>query len=184
MSLRLLPLLAAVFAASAFADAGHYNFGHPAKPAEATRTVEITLGEMYYEPASVQVKAGETVRFVLKNEGSLLHEFSLGDAAAHAEHQKQMLMMQQMGMLTPTEMKRDMPMDHGHMMDHGQMGHGMDSAEHAAMMKHEHANSVLVEPGKSAELTWTFTQATGLEFACNIPGHYQAGMVGNIEIGQ
>ncbi|MCY1274137.1 Copper binding protein, plastocyanin/azurin family [compost metagenome] len=176
MSLRLLPLLSALLAVPALADAGRYSFGHPANPADATRTVEIVMGEMYYEPARLQVKAGETVRFVVKNEGSLLHEFSLGDAAAHAEHQKKMAMMQQMGMLTPTELKHAMPMDHG------QMGHGMDSAEHAAMMRHDDPNSVLVEPGKRAELTWTFSQASGLEFACNIPGHYQAGMTGTLMI--
>lgn len=184
---RLISSAALILAScSAFAAGQDFAFGHPAKAADATRTVEIVMGEMYYEPASVQVKAGETVRFVLKNQGSLLHEFSLGDAAMHAEHQKQMAMMQQMGMLTPTEMKRDMPMDHGKMnhgqMDHSQMGHAMDSAEHAAMMKHDHPNSVLVEPGKTAELTWTFSQATGLEFACNVPGHYQAGMSGTLEI--
>jgi uncharacterized cupredoxin-like copper-binding protein len=39
---------------------------------------------------------------------------------------------------------------------------------------------VLVEPGKTKELTWTFTEATDLEFACNIPGHYESGMVGDI----
>ncbi|UVE16185.1 plastocyanin/azurin family copper-binding protein [Pseudomonas sp. LS44] len=179
MSLRILPLLAAVFTLPVLADtpAGGYSFGHPAKSAGATRTVEIVMGDMYFEPASVQVKAGETVRFVLKNEGSLLHEINLGDAGMHAEHQKRMLMMQQMGMLTPTGMKHDMGA-----MDHSQMGHDMGSADHAAMIKHDDANSVLVEPGKTAELTWTFSQATGLEFACNIPGHYQAGMVGNIEI--
>ncbi|MBB4820987.1 putative cupredoxin-like copper-binding protein [Pseudomonas alcaligenes] len=145
--------------------AGGYAFGHPGKAAEADRTVEITLGDMYYEPASLEVKAGETVRFVLKNTGGLLHEFNLGDAAMHAAHQKEMLQMQQMGMLTPTGMNHDM----------GQMDHG-------AMMKHDDPNSVLVEPGKTAELTWTFSAATGLEFACNIPGHYQAGMVGRLKV--
>jgi uncharacterized cupredoxin-like copper-binding protein len=49
-------------------------------------------------------------------------------------------------------------------------------------MKHDDPNSVLVEPGKTAELTWTFTKASGLEFACNIPGHYQAGMVGKLNV--
>ena len=43
---------------------------------------------MYFKPRVIEVKAGETVRFVLKNEGKLLHEFNLGDAAMHAEHQK------------------------------------------------------------------------------------------------
>ncbi|WP_285961901.1 copper-resistant cuproprotein CopI [Pseudomonas tohonis] len=163
----------------AFADssAGRYAFGHPAKAAEADRTVEITLGDMYYEPAELDVKAGETVRFVLKNTGALLHEFNLGDAAMHASHQKEMLQMQQMGMLTPTGMNHDMGQ-----MDHSKMGHDMAGMDHGAMMKHDDPNSVLVEPGKTAELTWTFSAATGLEFACNIPGHYQAGMVGRLKV--
>lgn len=169
MSARfVLPLLCAL-SLPALADQSHHTFGKSAKAADADRTVEITLGDMYYEPASVQVKAGETVRFVLKNEGALLHEFSLGDAAMHAEHQKHMLMMQQMGMLTPTAMQHDMSK-----MDHSQ--HDMSG------MAHDDPNTVMLEPGQSAELTWTFSQSTGLEFACNIPGHYQAGMVGNIEV--
>ena len=172
MSVRLfLPLLCA-FSLPALADGGHFAFGKPAEAAKADRTVEITLGDMYYEPASVQVKAGETVRFVLKNQGSLLHEFSLGDAAMHAEHQKHMLMMQQMGMIGENGIQ---------LMDHSKMGQGMAGMDHGNMA-HDDPNTVMIPAGKSAELTWTFSQSTGLEFACNIPGHYQAGMVGNIEV--
>jgi uncharacterized cupredoxin-like copper-binding protein len=145
----------------------HFGFGHPAKADQATRTLELTLGDMYFEPKSLAVKEGETVRFVLVNKGQLLHEFNLGDAAMHAAHQQEMLKMVASGMLTSTGMKHDGMAG----MDHGNMG-----------MKHDDPNSVLVEPGKTAELTWTFTKATDLEFACNIPGHYQAGMVGKIAI--
>jgi uncharacterized cupredoxin-like copper-binding protein len=61
------------------------------------------------------------------------------------------------------------------------MSHGAMDMSHGAM-KHDAPNSVLVEPGKTAELTWTFTKVSDLQFACNIPGHYQAGMVGKVEI--
>jgi uncharacterized cupredoxin-like copper-binding protein len=152
-----------------WASPGHaFDFGQPAPAAKATRSVEVVMGDMSFTPRAIEIKAGETVRFVLVNKGRLLHEFNLGDAAMHARHQQEMLKMQQSGMLTPTGMKE---MDHGSMpgMDHG--------------MKHDDPNSVLIEPGKTAELTWTFTKATGLEFACNIPGHYQAGMVGKLTVG-
>ncbi|MDG9924505.1 MULTISPECIES: plastocyanin/azurin family copper-binding protein [unclassified Pseudomonas] len=172
MSARIfLPLLCA-FSLPALADGGHFAFGQPAAAAKADRIVEIVLGDMYYEPAAVQVKAGETVRFVLKNEGGLLHEFSLGDAAQHAEHQKQMLMMQQMGMLGENGIQS---------MDHSKMGHDMAGMDHG-QMSHDDPNTVLIPAGKSAELTWTFAKATGLEFACNLPGHYQAGMVGKLDV--
>jgi uncharacterized cupredoxin-like copper-binding protein len=32
----------------------------------------------------------------------------------------------------------------------------------------------------SGELIWRFTRAMTLEFACNVPGHYEAGMVGQV----
>ncbi|MBV6821525.1 plastocyanin/azurin family copper-binding protein [Pseudomonas sp. PD9R] len=151
-----------------------YDFGQPAPAAKATRSVEVVMGDMSFTPKAIDIKAGETIRFVLVNKGQLLHEFNLGDAAMHARHQQEMLQMQQSGMLTPTAVKE---MDHGAMagMDHGAMGQGM---------KHDDPNSVLVEPGKTAELTWTFSKATNIEFACNIPGHYQAGMVGKLTVSQ
>lgn len=125
------------------------------------------MSDIAFSPKSLDVKAGETVRFVLVNKGQLLHEFNLGHAAMHAAHQKEMLEMQQNGMLTPTGMSRES-------MDHSAMGHGA--------MKHDDPNSVLVAPGKTAELTWTFTKTDNLEFACNVPGHYQAGMVGAVKV--
>ena len=152
--------------------AGHYDFGQPAPAASATRTVEVDMTDMAFTPKSLEVKAGETVRFVLVNNGQLLHEFNLGNAAMHAAHQKEMLEMQQSGMLTPTGVGRGA-------MDHSAMGHG--SMEMPGM-KHDDPNSVLVEPGKTAELTWTFSKADNLEFACNVPGHYQAGMVGKVKV--
>ena len=151
-----------------------YDFGQPATATKTTRSIEVVMGDMSFDPKAIEIKAGETVRFVLVNKGQLLHEFNLGDAAMHARHQQEMLQMQQSGMLMPTGMKA---MDHGSMaaMDHSSEGHGM---------KHDDPNSVLVEPGKTVELTWTFTKATNLEFACNVPGHYQAGMVGKLTVSQ
>ncbi|EJN19426.1 putative copper-binding protein [Pseudomonas sp. GM78] len=161
----LLALGSPVWAASK----ATYDFGQPAPAAKATRSVEVVMADMTFTPKAIEIKAGETVRFVLVNKGQLLHEFNLGDAAMHARHQQEMLQMQQNGMLTPTGMK---PMDHA----------GMAGMGHA--MQHDDPNSVLIEPGKTAELTWTFNKASSLEFACNIPGHYQAGMVGKLTVSQ
>ena len=158
-----------VLSVPALADGAHtFAFGQAAPATKATRTVEVVLQDISFAPTSLDVKAGETVRFVLVNKGQLLHEFNLGDAAMHADHQKEMLKMQANGMLTSTGMGQ---------MDHAAMGHG-----DMGSMKHDDPNSVLVEPGKTAELTWTFSKAGALEFACNLPGHYQAGMVGKLHV--
>lgn len=156
-----------------FADqAQTFAFGEPAPANKATRTVNVVLKDIAFEPKNLQVKAGETVRFVLVNEGKLPHEFNLGDKAMHAEHQKEMVAMQ--GKMFAEAMNHEgmdhEGMDHGQMMDHGG-GHG-----------HGGGNTVLVMPGQRAELTWTFRKSAPIEFACNVPGHYQAGMVGALTI--
>lgn len=61
------------------------------------------------------------------------------------------------------------------------MGHSMGGMKMVGM-EHNDPNSVLIEPGATKELIWTFTKSAGLEFACNVPGHYQSGMVGQFEV--
>jgi uncharacterized cupredoxin-like copper-binding protein len=62
--------------------------------------------------------------------------------------------------------------------------------EHAEMMRKspemEHAdpNQVSVEPGKTGELLWQFTNDGTFDFACLVPGHFEAGMVGKIRVGR
>jgi len=47
-------------------------------------------------------------------------------------------------------------------------------------MKHSHSNSVLIEPNKGAEIIWKFNTEAELEAACNVPGHYEVGMIAKI----
>lgn len=46
---------------------------------------------------------------------------------------------------------------------------------------HDH-NAVLLEPGESGALIWTFTQPGIFEFACLLPGHQEHGMSGPIAV--
>ena len=59
-----------------------------------------------------------------------------------------------------------------------QAEHAEEMAGGGGMM-HGEPNLVSVGAGETKELTWTFTTAMeGLEFGCHVPGHYEAGMVG------
>jgi uncharacterized cupredoxin-like copper-binding protein len=49
-------------------------------------------------------------------------------------------------------------------------------------MTHEEPYMVHVPPGKSGELVWTFNRAGQFDFACLVPGHSEAGMVGSITV--
>jgi len=55
---------------------------------QVTRTIEIGMSDqMRFSPDQLEVKQGETIRFVLRNGGRMLHEFVLGtrtDLDAHA----------------------------------------------------------------------------------------------------
>ena len=174
-SLRLAAAAIAVavfgFASAASADAGHSHgnvHGKPGNAAKVSRTINVTLRDNVFEPNEIAVKAGETIRFVIANKGELIHEFNIGTAEMHAAHQKEMTMMQDMGVLD------------GNRIDYGKMK-SMDMG-HGKMMKHDDPNSALLEPGKTAELVWTFPKPGKLELACNVPGHYEAGMVGRFHI--
>lgn len=168
---RALAVAVAVNALSFVAQAapGHSGghelpYGESVSAAQAKRTVTITVKDNLYEPKTLTVKPGETIRFVVINKGELLHEFALGRPEDHAEHQKMMAMMMDHGMITPTGIDRQkmkMP--------------GMEMHQHTA-----ESGSVLIEPGKTAEITWKFSQPMTLEFACTVPGHYESGMVGKI----
>lgn len=43
-------------------------------------------------------------------------------------------------------------------------------------MKHEDGNTIVVAPGKTGTLIWKFGKKPVVIVACNIPGHFEAGM--------
>ncbi len=172
----LAGLLSGLSAATALAagshGSGHGNampFGQPDDPGKAERSIEVVLLDTEFNLPHLHVRDGETVRFRIRNEGELVHEFNIGTPHMHREHQAEMMEMVEQGMIDATSVHDGM--------DHHAMAGGKDGA-----MAHDDPNSILLEPGESAELTWTFRKADHLEYACNLPGHYQLGMVGPIEI--
>lgn len=56
----------------------------------AARTVEVEMRDNTYSPDRVSVEAGETVRFVITNNGEATHDAFVGDAAAQDDHEAEM----------------------------------------------------------------------------------------------
>jgi uncharacterized cupredoxin-like copper-binding protein len=82
---------AGVLAFVAIGCGGDHGESHGSmSDAKATRTIDVTMKEFAYEPASVSVKTGETVKFVFRNEGQILHDAFIGDEAAQTEHEQEM----------------------------------------------------------------------------------------------
>lgn len=49
-------------------------------------------------------------------------------------------------------------------------------------MVHNDGNTVTLSAGETKELTWRFNQGSEVLFACNIPGHFEAGMLKKVTI--
>lgn len=149
-------LFGASLVASAHGDAGHKDkmaavkkeqkpWGIAGDAKAVTRTITVTMTDnMRFTPDRIEIRQGETVKFVVKNAGKMLHEFVIG---------------------TKTDLD-----------------------EHAALMvkfpgmEHDEPYMAHVAAGKSGDLVWNFNRAGEFDFACLIAGHYQAGMVGKINV--
>lgn len=49
-------------------------------------------------------------------------------------------------------------------------------------MEHDDPNSIRLSAGQSGEIVWKFTTDGEFKFACLIPGHYEAGMHGDVSV--
>jgi uncharacterized cupredoxin-like copper-binding protein len=76
--------------ASAHEDHGNFSAGKPGDPKKPARVVKIKMfegsGKMGFEPARVEVRRGEQVRFVLQNDGEEDHEFVLATVVENRKH--------------------------------------------------------------------------------------------------
>jgi uncharacterized cupredoxin-like copper-binding protein len=143
-------LSAARLSGAAWAHSGHEEteFGKPGDPAKPARIVQVVMreadGRMLYLPDRVTIRKGEQVRFQLRNNGAIDHEFVIGTVEENRRHMKAM--------------------------------------EAHPDMEHDDPNAKRLKPRATGEIVWQFTRPGTFEFACLIPGHYQAGMVGTIVV--
>lgn len=71
--------------------------GQPGDPKKVSRTIEINMNDtMRFTPDNASIKAGETVRFVVKNKGKLNHEMVIGTMDELKEHAEMMRKMPSM----------------------------------------------------------------------------------------
>ncbi|MGZ9710175.1 cupredoxin domain-containing protein [Glaciimonas sp. GNP009] len=119
--------------------------GVPGDASKVVKTIEIDMNDARrFTPATISIKRGETVKFVVKNTGQVKHEIVLGSILELKEHAALMIKFPE--------------------------------------MEHSDPNQVSVEPGKTGELIWQFNKAGTFDFACLQPGHFEAGMRGNIVV--
>ena len=130
------------------------------------RVIKVSMYDNYYHPNKFKIKKNETIKFLVKNKGELVHEFNIATKAMHLKHQNEMMEMVENEIIL------------GDKIDKIKM---KEMAKKNPSMGHSHSNSVLLSPGESAELIWKFSNTLDIEAACNVPGHYEVGMITKID---
>ncbi|MGO4326609.1 plastocyanin/azurin family copper-binding protein [Cupriavidus sp. 2TAF22] len=139
------PAFAAGDHAGHHASEGGDAIGQPGDASRVSRTIVIDMSDdMRFTPSEIAVRAGETIRFLVRNAGRLRHEMVIGSDADLKAHYAAMLKMPE--------------------------------------MEHADPNAVTLDAGKSGELVWHFTRGGRVPFACLQPGHFDAGMRGQIRV--
>ena len=130
------------------------------------RVIKVSMYDNYYQPNSFKIKKNETIKFVVENKGQLVHEFNIATKEMHLKHQPEMMMMVEHEILLADKIdKKKMK----------------EMSKKNPTMAHSHSNSVLLSPGEKAELIWKFSNTVDIEAACNVPGHYDVGMIAKID---
>ena len=77
--------------AFAHGDEDHHGhaaaYGVPGNPDKVSRTVDVSMDDtMRFNPSHISVKRGETIKFVVRNDGKVKHEMVLGNMKELKEH--------------------------------------------------------------------------------------------------
>ena len=139
--------------------------GEKGEANKVDRVIEVKMYDTFYEPNEFKIKKNETIKFIVHNYGELVHEFNIATKEMHLKHQPEMTKMVENEILLANKIDRKKMKE-------------MAKEDHS--MSHSHANSVLLEPSMSGEIIWKFNTNADLEAACNVPGHYESGMIAKI----
>ena len=164
---RILALFILFFHCSASYADKNMKIGFKGKESDINRVIKVKMYDNYYEPNSFQIKAGETIKFEVENLGELVHEFNIANKMMHIKHQPEMEKMVEKEILLADSIDKEKMKKMAK----------MDKA-----MAHSHSNSVLLEPKQKGNIIWKFDNAVNIEIACNVPGHYQVGMIAKVDI--
>ena len=134
--------------------------------ANVDRVITVLMYDNYFEPNLIKVNKNETIKFLVENKGELVHEFNIATKEMHLKHQPEMMKMVVNEILLVDKIDKQKM---------------KEMSKKNPSMAHSHANSVLLSPGETAELIWKFSNSVDIEAACNVPGHYEVGMIAKID---
>ena len=140
--------------------------GEKGKETNVDRVITVLMYDNYYEPNQIKVKKNETIKFLVQNKGELVHEFNIATREMHLKHQPEMMKMVENEILLVDKIDKQKM---------------KEMSKKNPAMAHSHSNSVLLSPGEKGQIIWKFSNSIDIEAACNVPGHYDVGMIAKID---
>ena len=140
--------------------------GEKGKETNVDRVITVLMYDNYYEPNQIKVKKNETIKFLVQNKGELVHEFNIATREMHLKHQPEMMKMVENEILLVDKIDKQKM---------------KEMSKKNPAMAHSHSNSVLLSPGEKGQIIWKFSNFVDIEAACNVPGHYDVGMIAKID---
>ncbi|WP_061016746.1 copper-resistant cuproprotein CopI [Vibrio splendidus] len=184
MKKTLIAIALTLTTATAFAEMDHSNMDH-----SMMKNGEMDHSNMDHS----MMKDGKMDHSMMNMEG--MSEVGMPATGAKPDKVVHVLLNDDMKItfknkvdIEPNDVVQFVVMNTGKIDHEFSIGSASEQLEHREMMKnmgnyaHDSGSTVTVKPGKAKQMLWHFHGDNQVEFACNIPGHAEAGMAKSITL--
>ncbi|MCC5516473.1 copper-resistant cuproprotein CopI [Vibrio splendidus] len=189
MKKTLIAIALMLTTATAFAEMDHSAVDHSSKDHSGMEHSMMKSGEMDHSKMDhSMMKDGKMDHSMMNMEG--MSEVGMPATGAKPDKVVHVLLSDDMKItfknkvdIEPNDVVQFVVMNTGKIDHEFSIGSASEQLEHREMMKnmgnhaHDSGSTVTVKPGKAKQILWHFHGDNNVEFACNIPGHAEAGMV-------
>ncbi|MEZ8437607.1 cupredoxin family protein [Vibrio splendidus] len=194
MKKTLIAIALMLTTATAFAEMDHSAVDHSSKDHSGMEHSMMKSGEMDHSKMDhSMMKDGKMDHSMMNMEG--MSEVGMPATGAKPDKVVHVLLSDDMKItfkntvdIEPNDVVQFVVMNTGKIDHEFSIGSASEQLEHREMMKnmgnhaHDSGSTVTVKPGKAKQLLWHFHGDNNVEFACNIPGHAEAGMVKSLTL--
>ncbi|MFA0132557.1 cupredoxin family protein [Vibrio splendidus] len=194
MKKTLIAIALTLTTATAFAEMDHSAVDHSSKDHSGMDHSMMKNEEMDHSKMNhSMMKGGKMDHSMMNMEG--MSEVGMPATGAKPDKVVHVLLSDDMKItfknkvdIEPNDVVQFVVMNTGKIDHEFSIGSASEQLEHREMMKnmgnhaHDSGSTVTVKPGKAKQLLWHFHGDNQVEFACNIPGHAEAGMAKSITL--
>ena len=201
MKKTLIAIALTLTTATAFAEMDHSAVDHSSKDHSGMDHSMMKSGEMDHSKMDhSMMKGGKMDHSKMMNMDGMMNMEGMSEVGMPAQGAKpdkvvHVLLSDDMKItfknkvdIEPNDVVQFVVMNTGKIDHEFSIGSASEQLEHREMMKnmgnhaHDLGSTVTVKSGKAKQMLWHFHGDNQVEFACNIPGHAEAGMAKSITL--